>query len=88
MALMVSEILFESMHEKIVCARVYRRVHFVRKIRRRKRQIKSERFQVCITSKLWGLFLSNLVCGVMYIGGKTYLNLVEIAPGPMVFKLQ
>ena len=86
MALMVSEILFESMHEKIVCARVYQRVHFVRRIRRRKRRIKSERFQVCITSKLRGLLLSNLVCEVVYIGGKTYLNLVEI--DPIVFKLQ
>ena len=85
MALMVSEILFESMHEKIVCARVYQRVHFVRRIRRRKRRIKSARFQVCITSKLREL-LSNLVCEVVYIGGKTYLNLVEIAL--IVFKLQ
>ena len=83
MALMVSEILFESMDEKIVCARVYQQMDFVR---RRKRQIKSTRFQVCITSKLRGLFLSNLVCEVAYIGGKTYLNLVEIAP--IVFKLQ
>ena len=88
MALMVSEILFEFMHENIVCARIYRQVHFVqgRRIRRRKRQIKSARFQVCITSKLRGLFLSNLVCEVVYIGGTTYINLVEIAP--IVFKLQ
>ena len=86
MALMVSKILFESMHEKIVCARVYRRVQFCAKNSKKKRRIKSERFQVCITSKLRGLFLSNLVCEVVYIGGKTYLNLVEIAP--IVFKLQ
>ena len=85
MALMVSEILFKFMHEKIVCARVYRRVHFVQRILR-KRRIKSARFQVCMTSKLWGLFLSNLVCEVEYMGGKTYVNLVEIAP--IVFKLQ
>ena len=66
-----------------------RRVQVVRRrIRRirRKRQIKSARFQVCITSKLRGLFLSNLVCEVVYIGGTTYINLVEIAP--IVFKLQ
>ena len=53
---------------------------------KRKRRIKSARFQVCVTSKLRGVFLSNLVCEVVYIRGTTYINLVEIAP--TVFKLQ
>ena len=44
------------------------------------------RFQVCVTSELRAVFVSNLVCEVVYIGGTTYINLVEIAP--VVFKLQ
>ena len=47
---------------------------------------KSGRFQVCVTSELLGLFLSNLVCEVVYISCRTYINLVNIAP--IVFKLQ
>ena len=52
----------------------------------RKIQIKSARFHVGVTSELRGVFLSNLVCEMVYIGGTAYINLVEIAP--IVFKLQ
>ena len=75
MALMLSEILFESMHEKLFALAFSRRVHVVRRRIRRKRRIKSARFQVYITSKLRGLFLSNLVCEVVYIRGTTYVKI-------------
>ena len=44
------------------------------------------RFEVRETSKLRRLFLSNLVCEVVYISCTTYVKSVEIAP--IVFELQ
>ena len=44
------------------------------------------RFEVRETSKLRRLFLSNLVCEVVYISCTTYVKYVEIAP--IVFELQ
>ena len=66
--------------------RVVKHLKAVYFVRRRKRRIKPARFQVCVTSELRGVFLSNLACELVYIGGTTYINLVEIAP--IVFKLQ
>ena len=54
--------------------------------KKKKNMNKSVRFQVCVTSELQGVFLSNLVCEVVHIGGITYINLEEIVP--IVFKLQ
>ena len=65
----------------------YQRVHLEQRIRR-KRRIKSMRVQVRETSKLLGLFFSNLAgeLEVVYISSTTYMNFVEIAP--IVFELQ
>ena len=47
---------------------------------------KSGKLHVPILCKLRGLFLSNLVCKVVYMGGIKYVSLIEI--GIIVFKLQ
>ena len=76
MVLVVYQISYESVRKRMFCTRLSWRVHFVQ--RRRKILIKSVKFQVCVTSKLRGVFLSNLLCEVVYIGGTTYINLEEI----------
>ena len=58
---------------KLLVLTLYRRVLFVRQRGiRRKIQIKSGRFQVSVTSKLWGLILSNLISEVVNISYTTY----------------
>ena len=47
---------------------------------RRRRQIKSGDFQVPISQKLLGQFLSNLICKVMNMVRLKYINLIEIDP--------
>ena len=47
---------------------------------------KSGNFQVPISQKLLGRFLSNLVCKVMYMVRLKYINLIEI--DLIVLKLQ
>ena len=72
-ALKVSAILTE---EKVAYVRVYVLVQR----RRRKIRRTSGKFQVLVSRKLRGRFLSNLVCVVLYMVGLTYVNLIEIAP--------
>ena len=70
------------MHKKVVCAHTY----FVWCAAKGKIRIKFGNFQVPISQKLRGRFLSNLVCKVVYMVGLKYVNLIEI--DPIVFKLQ
>ena len=54
-------------------------------MQRRKIQRKSNEFQGLVSRELLGLFLSNLVCKVLYIKTLKYVDLVEI--GALVFEL-
>ena len=48
--------------------------------------VRTGNFQVPISQKLLGQFLSNLVCKVMYMVQLKCINLIEI--DPIVLKLQ
>ena len=68
------------------CLRVHALILYGVLRRRRIIRMKSSNFQVPITQKLRGRFLSNLVCNVVYMVRLKYVNLKEIHP--IVFKLQ
>ena len=77
------QILLKLVHKNIVSVRFYclvRRRRRIRKIRR-----KSDKFQGLVSQELLGLFLSNLVCKVLYMVTLKYVDLVEI--GAIVFEL-
>ena len=67
-------------HKNIVSIRFYCLV------RRRKIRRKSDEFQGLISQELLGLFLSNLVCKVLYMKTLKCVDLVEI--GAIVFELR
>ena len=67
------------MHKNIVYARLSCLV------RRRKIRIKSDKFQGLVSQEPLGLFLSNLVCKVLYMVTLKYVKLVEI--DTIVFEL-
>ena len=69
-------------HKNIVSVRFYCLVQRrrIRKIRR-----KSDEFQGLVSQELLRLFLSNLVCKVLYMVTLKYVDLVEI--GAIVFEL-
>ena len=54
--------------------------------KKKKRKNTNKIWQVRVSSKLRGLFPSNVACEVVYISSTTCMNLVEIAP--IVFKLK
>ena len=60
-------------------------VHFYCLVRRRKIRRKSDEFQGLVSQELLGLFLSNLVCKVLYMKTLKYVDLVEIVV--IVFEL-
>ena len=82
--LLVYQISLKSVNKNIVYARlcclVRRRRRRIRKIR-----IKSDKFQGLVSQELLVLFLSNLVCKVLYMVTLKYVELVEI--GAIVFEL-
>ena len=57
----------------------------VRRRRRRKIRRKFAKFQGLVSQERLGLFLSNLVCKVLYMKALKYVELVEI--GAVVFEL-
>ena len=73
------QISLKSVNKNIVNAR------FCCLVRRRKIRIKSDKFQRLVSQELLGLFLSNLVCKVLYMVTLKYVELVEI--GAIVFEL-
>ena len=75
------QISLKSVNKNIVYARL---CCLVRR-RRRKIRIKSDKFQGLVYQELLGLFLSNLVCKVLYMVTLKYVELVEI--GAIVFEL-
>ena len=81
-ALLVYQILLKSVNKNIVYARL---CCLVRRRRRRKIRIKSDKFQGLVSQELLGQFLSNLVCKVLYMVTLKYVELVEI--GAIVFEL-
>ena len=78
-ALLVYQVPLKLLSKNIVCAPFYCLV------RRRKIRRKSNEFQGLISQELLGLFLSNLVCKVLYMKALKYVNLVE--KGAIVFEL-
>ena len=75
------QILLKLVHKNIVSVRFY---CLVQRIRRKIRR-KSDKFQGLVSQKLLWLFLSNLVCEVLYMVTLKYVDLVEI--GAIVFEL-
>ena len=67
------QISLKLVHKNIVSIRFYCLVQRRRKIRR-----KSDEFQGLVCQELLGLFLSNLVCKVLYMKTLKYVDLVEI----------
>ena len=80
--LLVYQISLKSVHKNIVYVRLS---CLVRRRRRRKIRIKSDKFQGLVSQEPLGLFLSNLVCKVLYMVTLKYVKLVEI--DAIVFKL-
>ena len=78
--LLVYQISLKSVHKNIVYARLSCLVR-----RRRKIRIKSDKFQGLVSQEPLGLFLSNLVCKVLYMVTLKYVELVEI--DAIVFEL-
>ena len=80
-ALLVYQILLKLVHNNIVSIRFYCLVC------RRRREIrrKSDEFQGLVSQELLGLFLSNVVCKVLYMKTLKYVDLVGI--GAIVFEL-
>ena len=76
----MQQILLKLVHKNIVSVRFYCLVR-----RRRKIQRKSAEFQGLVSQELLRLFLSNVVCKVLYMKTLTYVDLVEI--GAIVFEL-
>ena len=76
------QISLKLVHKNIVSVRFY---CLVQRRSRRKLQRKSEEFQRLVSQELLGLFLSNLVCKVLYMVKLKYVDLVEI--GAIVFEL-
>ena len=74
------QISLKLVYKNIVSIRFYCLVRRRRKIRR-----KSDEFQGLVSQELLGLFLSNLVCKVLYMVKLEYVDLVEI--GVIVFEL-
>ena len=81
--LLVYQISLKSVHKNIVYARLSCLVR--RRRRRRKIRIKSDKFQGLVSQEPLGLFLSNLVCKVLYMVILKYVKLVEI--DAIVFEL-
>ena len=81
--LLVYQISLKSVHKNIVYARLSCLVR--RRRRRRKIRIKSDKFQGLVSQEPLGLFLSNLVCKVLYMVTLKYVKLVEI--DAIVFEL-
>ena len=75
------QISLKLVHKNIVSVRFY---CLVRR-RRRKIRRKSNEFQGLVSQELLGLFLSNLVCKVLYMVTLKYVDLVEI--DAIVFEL-
>ena len=73
------QISLKLVHKNIVSVRFYCLV------RRRKIRRKSNEFQGLVSQELLRLFLSNLVCKVLYVKTPKYVDLVEI--GAIVFEL-
>ena len=73
------QILLKLVHKNVVSIRFYCLV------RRRKIRRKSDEFQGLVSQELLGLFLSNVVCKVLYMKTLKYVDLVEI--GAIVFEL-
>ena len=73
------QISLKLVHKNIGCVRFYCLVQ------RRKIQRKSDEFQGLVSQELLGLFLSNLICKVLYMVTLKYVDLVEI--GAIVFEL-
>ena len=74
------QISLKLVHKNIVSIRFYCLVRRRRKIRR-----KSDEFQGLASQELLGIFLSNLVCKVLYMKTLKYVDLVGI--GAIVFEL-
>ena len=74
--LLVYQISLKSVHKNIVYARLSCLVR--RRRRRRKIRIKSDKFQGLVSQEPLGLFLSNLVCKVLYMVTLKYVKLIEI----------
>ena len=72
--LLVYQISLKSVHKNIV----YARLSCLVRRRRRKIRIKSDKFQGLVSQEPLGLFLSNLVCKVLYMVTLKYVKLVEI----------
>ena len=81
--LLVYQISLKSVHKNIVYAPLSCLVR--RRRRRRKIRIKSDKFQGLVSQEPLGLFLSNLVCKVLYMVTLKYVELVEI--DAIVFEL-
>ena len=79
--LLVYQISLKSVHKNIV----YARLSCLVRRRRRKIRIKSDKFQGLVSQEPLGLFLSNLVCKVLYMVTLKYVKLVEI--DAIVFEL-
>ena len=79
--LLVYQISLKSVHKNIV----YARLSCLVRRRRRKIRIKSDKFQGLVSQEPLGLFLSNLVCKVLYMVTLKYVELVEI--DAIVFEL-
>ena len=79
--LLVYQISLKSVHKNIV----YARLSCLVRRRRRKIRIKSDKFQGLVSQEPLGLFLSNLVCTVLYMVTLKYVKLVEI--DAIVFEL-
>ena len=74
------QISLKLVHKNIVSVCFY---CLVRRRRIRKIPRKSDKFQGLVSQELLGLFLSNLVCKVLYMVTLKYVDLVEI--GAIVF---
>ena len=83
--LLVYQISLKSVHKNIVYARLSCLVRRRRRRRKRKIRIKSDKFQGLVSQEPLGLFLSNLVCKVLYMVTLKYVKLVEI--DAIVFEL-
>ena len=81
--LSVYQISLKSVHKNIVYAPLSCLVR--RRRRRRKIRIKSDKIQGLVSQEPLGLFLSNLVCKVLYMVTLKYVELVEI--DAIVFEL-
>ena len=76
------QISLKLVRKNIVSIRFY---CLVRRRRIRKIRRKFDEFQGLVSQELLGLFLSNLVCKVLYMVTLKYVDLVEI--GAIVFEL-